>query len=74
MIGLNARGQRITKVRRILPFVVIVSLLAGLFYVATSLVNAYTPQEFVTVWETNNPGTSNSTSITIPTTGSGYNL
>ncbi|MEZ4960277.1 MAG: BspA family leucine-rich repeat surface protein [Saprospiraceae bacterium] len=29
--------------------------------------------DFVTTWKTNNPGTSNSTSITIPTTGSGYN-
>ncbi|MGB3799404.1 MAG: BspA family leucine-rich repeat surface protein [Lewinella sp.] len=27
---------------------------------------------FVTVWKTDNPGTSNSTSITIPTSGSGY--
>jgi LPXTG-motif cell wall-anchored protein len=27
---------------------------------------------FVTTWKTDNPGTSNSTSITIPTTGSGY--
>ncbi len=34
---------------------------------------AYTADEFVTVWKTDNPGTSNSTSITIPTTGSGYN-
>jgi surface protein len=28
---------------------------------------------FITTWKTDNPGTSNSTSITIPTTGSGYN-
>jgi surface protein len=28
---------------------------------------------FITTWKTNNPGTSGSTSITIPTTGSGYN-
>ena len=27
---------------------------------------------FVTTWKTDNPGTSNSTSITIPTTGTGY--
>lgn len=31
------------------------------------------PDAFITTWKTNNPGTSNSTSITIPTTGSGYN-
>ena len=29
--------------------------------------------DFVTTWKTNNSGTSNSTSITIPTTGGGYN-
>jgi surface protein len=29
--------------------------------------------EFITTWKTNNAGTSNSTSITIPTTGGGYN-
>ncbi|TXB63433.1 BspA family leucine-rich repeat surface protein, partial [Vicingus serpentipes] len=28
--------------------------------------------DFVTTWKTDNPGTSNSTSITIPTTGTGY--
>ena len=31
------------------------------------------PNDFVTTWKTDNPGTSNSTSITIPTTGIGYN-
>lgn len=34
---------------------------------------AYTTDEFVTVWQTDNTGTSNSTSITIPTYGLGYN-
>ena len=29
-------------------------------------------QSFITTWKTDNPGTSNSTSITIPTTGGGY--
>ena len=29
--------------------------------------------EFITTWKTDNPGTSNATSITIPTTGTGYN-
>jgi surface protein len=31
------------------------------------------PNAFITTWKTDNAGTSNSTSITIPTTGSGYN-
>ncbi len=30
-------------------------------------------QPFITTWKTDNPGTSTSTQITIPTTGSGYN-
>jgi len=30
-------------------------------------------QPFITTWKTDNPGTSNSTSITIPTGGGGYN-
>ncbi len=34
---------------------------------------AYAQQPFVTTWKTDNPGTSNGTSITIPTTGAGYN-
>ena len=30
-------------------------------------------QAFITTWKTDNPGTSNASSITIPTTGGGYN-
>ncbi|SDW08298.1 BspA family leucine-rich repeat surface protein [Aequorivita viscosa] len=30
-------------------------------------------ENFITTWKTDNPGTSNTTSITIPTTGTGYN-
>ncbi|HOY07696.1 MAG TPA: BspA family leucine-rich repeat surface protein [Saprospiraceae bacterium] len=33
----------------------------------------YAQNPFITTWKTNNPGTSGSASITIPTTGSGYN-
>ncbi|MCZ6594811.1 MAG: BspA family leucine-rich repeat surface protein, partial [Bacteroidetes bacterium] len=44
-------------------------LFLSLFLVFTS-VNA---QSFITTWKTDNPGTSNATSITIPTTGGGYN-
>ena len=34
---------------------------------------SYCQNEFITTWKTDNPGTSNATSITIPTTGNGYN-
>jgi len=33
----------------------------------------FSQNEFITTWKTDNPGTSNSTSITIPTIGGGYN-
>jgi len=39
----------------------------------TAASTAYAQQPFITTWKTDNPGTSNSTSITIPTTGGGYN-
>ena len=35
--------------------------------------NSYSQNEFITTWKTDNPGTSNATSITIPTSGNGYN-
>ncbi|WP_033961693.1 BspA family leucine-rich repeat surface protein [Psychroserpens jangbogonensis] len=35
--------------------------------------NVSAQNEFITTWKTDNPGTSNATSITIPTTGGGYN-
>ena len=35
--------------------------------------NLFSQNPFITTWKTDNPGTSNSTSITIPTTGGGYN-
>ncbi len=34
---------------------------------------AYAQLPFISTWKTDNPGTSSSTSITIPTTGAGYN-
>ena len=40
------------------------------------LVSAYNlmaQAPFITTWKTDNPGTSSSTQITIPTTGTGYN-
>jgi surface protein len=35
--------------------------------------NQYCPDFFITTWKTDNTGSSNSTSITIPTVGGGYN-
>ena len=35
--------------------------------------NLFSQNEFITTWKTDNPGSSNDTSITIPTTGAGYN-
>ena len=44
------------------------------FTICLSLTLFCTAQEaFITTWKTNNPGTSNNKSITIPTQGSGYN-
>jgi len=46
-------------------------LLVYLFFICIS--NLYSQHEFITTWKTDNPGTSNSTSITIPTfTGETY--
>jgi surface protein len=44
-----------------------------LFCVSAQLAAAQTPDSFSTTWQTDNPGTSSSTAITIPTTGGGYN-
>jgi len=55
----------------LVPLVLIgLSVFFGFF---SGSVAAYPADEFVTTWKTDNPGTSNSTSITIPTTGTGYN-
>ena len=49
-------------------------LLSTLFYfLAPQAVHGAMQDHFVTTWKTDNPGTSGSTSITIPTTGGGYN-
>ncbi len=49
---------------------VVVSVFTALFTLQTA--SAAPADDFVTTWKTDNPGTSNSTSITIPTNGSGY--
>ncbi len=45
----------------------------SLFFLLFFLSPAQSPNDFVTTWKTDNPGTSNGTSITIPTFGIGYN-
>lgn len=54
-------------------FLAIATLLAYLTYVLTRPAFALPADDFVTTWKTDNAGSSNSTSITIPTTGGGYN-
>ncbi len=49
----------------------ILALLIALL--SANILMAQLSSHFVTTWKTDNPGTSNSTSITIPTNGSGYN-
>ena len=48
-------------------------MLACLFFYQGGTASAAPADDFVTTWKTDNPGASNSTSITIPTTGAGYN-
>jgi surface protein len=48
-------------------------LFAFVFLFFISPIPAEAAGEFITTWKTNNAGTSGSTSITIPTTGGGYN-
>ena len=63
-----------TKLKPSTFLLLILLLTLTIFGVAKRLTtSAYAPDEFVTTWKTDNPGVSNSTSITIPTTGSGYN-
>jgi surface protein len=54
-----------------LCLVLVVVIISGL-YLLLSPVHAAPADEFVTTWKTDNPGSSNSTQITIPTIGSGY--
>ena len=69
--------RRTSRYSYTVPFIV------GLFIISISALNFLSPpkaaaagcgptQTFKTVWKTDNTGTSNSTSITIPTTGTGY--
>ena len=51
----------------------ITGALAALFFLSSiQTAAAQTPGSFSTMWKTDNPGTSSSTAITIPTTGVGY--
>ena len=47
------------------------SLILFIFFIFST--SAFSQNEFITTWKTDNPGTSNDSSITIPTTGAGYN-
>lgn len=47
------------------------SLIAFILFIFS--LSASAQNEFITTWKTDNPGTSNPTSITIPTAGPGYN-
>ena len=46
-------------------------LILILFFIFSSSI--FSQNEFITTWKTDNPGTSSPTSITIPTSGGGYN-
>jgi surface protein len=59
--------------KRVVTFYLLITAVIVLaFFLLPEKVNAYTEGAFVTTWKTDNAGTSNSTSITIPTTGGGY--
>ncbi|KAA0989216.1 BspA family leucine-rich repeat surface protein [Dyadobacter aurulentus] len=47
--------------------------LALLCLIILAATTAFAQQPFITTWKTDNPGDSNGTTITIPTTGGGYN-
>ncbi len=52
----------------------ITSVVTALFFIiGIQVAAAQTPGSFSTTWQTDNPGTSSSTAITIPTTGGGFN-
>ena len=55
---------------RTIPPIAVKLIFAFLFLFMSS---ESTAQSFITTWNTGNPGTSNATSITIPTSGAGYN-
>lgn len=59
-----------------IPFAALVLSVVFMQAVSTPTVQAATcgpTTNFITTWKTDNPGTSNSSSIRIPTTGGGYN-
>ena len=58
--------------KRKLYFNVLRLLVFTLFFQCITVISGFS-QAFITTWKTDNPGTSNNTSITIPTVGGGYN-
>jgi hypothetical protein len=60
--------KRISSMKPLRLFVI------GLMSIATSPLVAAPTDDFVTTWKTDNPGTSNSTSITVPMIGGPYDV
>jgi surface protein len=58
---------------RIYPFIKYLSVLLLCVTTSPLIADAAMEDHFVTTWKTDNTGTSSSTAITIPTTGTGYN-
>ena len=54
-------------INKLYSFAIVLNFMFFVTHVASA------QHEFITTWKTNNPGTSSSTEITIPTMGSGYN-
>jgi surface protein len=59
--------------RALLSCLMLVFVTTSGLFLLLSPVHAAPADEFVTTWKTDNPGSSGSTEITIPTTGGGYN-
>jgi uncharacterized protein (TIGR02145 family)/uncharacterized repeat protein (TIGR02543 family) len=70
---MNKKNKKINFIN-IFVFLQIIFSIAVILSISLPIsVKAAPADEFVTTWKTDNPGTSPSTQITIPTTGSGYN-
>jgi surface protein len=71
--GVRRASALSKKTRLFAAFLLLVGTYFGVYaYLTSEPVSAYGANAFVMVIKTDNPGTSNSTSFTIPTTGAGY--
>ena len=59
------------RIKRILSLFAVLFLLTGL---GVSIAHAAPSDHFVTTWKTDNPGSSNDTSITVPMDGGSYDV